>query len=416
MAAPLKGLERVPWDRLTHAYGPAGDVPARIRALTSPNAKVRLDAANGLANTIFHQGSRYRASAPAVPFHFELLRDPEQPDKHLIIQVVELLAAGYPEQHLRRGFDPAREFAKAERLARRIDLAKLRAAPPDEEDDWDPGRQALWAKDAYEAVQRRLATLQRLTRDAEQPVRMAAVRTLAWFPDAAAKSAKFVRRIARGDYAPEERANAIHALALLDRYQRDRSDVPWLRTQLSAEQPLVIRVTAAFALAVLLGRAAPAEAVTVLLEALQDPAGAQAAGAGVAWHWLGLLGQISEVIQSIRPKPSDAVIAGLCRAAETVQDSMAGVDVFYALLAVTFPKPRDIQFTRNEMGFKRLTPGTLSPVQLQALQAIGRSPVWRKEPFFYGRLMDLGLDYGLPWDPKPFAEYLKVLEDARGGP
>src|SRR5262245_47152859 len=182
----LEGLDRVDWGRLTHAHGAAGDVPARIRALTSPNAEARLDAANGLANTIFHQGSRYRASAPAVPFLFEVLKAPDTQGKAEIIQLLELLAAGYPGRHLRSGFDPAEEFAEADRLARRVDLEQLRAAPPDEDDDWDPGRQALWAKDAYQAVLRRVGTLRGLTRDADKNVRKAAVRALAWFPEAAA--------------------------------------------------------------------------------------------------------------------------------------------------------------------------------------------------------------------------------------
>jgi hypothetical protein len=116
----------------------------------------------------------------------------------------------------------------------------------------------------------------------------------------------------------------------------------------------------------------------------------------------------------VRPKPTEPVVAALCRAAEKVQDAMAGVDVFYALLAVTFPKPARLTFLRDPMGFDRLDPAQLTPLQLRALQAIGRSPVWRVEPFFYGRLMDLGLDYGLPWDPKKYEEYLQTAEHVVG--
>src|SRR5436853_6116689 len=99
----LTGLNRVNWNRLTHAHGPAGDVPARIRALTSRDAKVRQNAVNGLANTIFHQGSRYRASAPTVPFLFELLKARNTKGKPAIIHLLELLAVGYPEKYLRQG-------------------------------------------------------------------------------------------------------------------------------------------------------------------------------------------------------------------------------------------------------------------------------------------------------------------------
>ena len=37
----LEGLDHVPWERLEHAYGPASDVPAQIRALASPDPGVR---------------------------------------------------------------------------------------------------------------------------------------------------------------------------------------------------------------------------------------------------------------------------------------------------------------------------------------------------------------------------------------
>ena len=72
----LEGLERIDWERLTHAYGPAGEVPGWIRELTSDDAAVRKRAFDVLEGSICHQGSRYRASAPAVPFLFELLTHP----------------------------------------------------------------------------------------------------------------------------------------------------------------------------------------------------------------------------------------------------------------------------------------------------------------------------------------------------
>jgi len=35
-ADPLPALDEVAWHRLYHAYGPAGDVPAQLRALSDP--------------------------------------------------------------------------------------------------------------------------------------------------------------------------------------------------------------------------------------------------------------------------------------------------------------------------------------------------------------------------------------------
>jgi hypothetical protein len=70
----LEGLPAVNWKRLTHAYGPAGDVPDRIRALTSPDPEQWVDALDGLYATLCHQSCTvYEATPPAIPFLVELL-------------------------------------------------------------------------------------------------------------------------------------------------------------------------------------------------------------------------------------------------------------------------------------------------------------------------------------------------------
>ncbi len=66
----LDDLERIDWSRLTHAYGSADAVPGMIRALRSPDERTRVKAGRGLSATIFHQGTRFRTSAPALPLSF----------------------------------------------------------------------------------------------------------------------------------------------------------------------------------------------------------------------------------------------------------------------------------------------------------------------------------------------------------
>jgi hypothetical protein len=61
-----------------------------------------------------------------------------------------------------------------------------------------------------------------------------------------------------------------------------------------------------------------------------------------------------------------------------------------------------------------LDTATLTDVQLRALRAIGNSPVWRKTPFLCGRLMDIGLDYGLPWEPHQYQALLAEAERLGG--
>ncbi|MEU8228448.1 hypothetical protein AB0C12_02475 [Actinoplanes sp. NPDC048967] len=52
------------WQTLTHAYGPAGDVPGLLRSLATGDSA----AADELSDLLVHQGSRYPATVAAVPF------------------------------------------------------------------------------------------------------------------------------------------------------------------------------------------------------------------------------------------------------------------------------------------------------------------------------------------------------------
>ncbi|MEU9235174.1 hypothetical protein [Streptomyces subrutilus] len=67
MKSPAE-LDAVPWHTLTHAYGPAEDVPDLIRALYQDDDSVADEAIYELYGNIHHQGTVYPASAPAVPF------------------------------------------------------------------------------------------------------------------------------------------------------------------------------------------------------------------------------------------------------------------------------------------------------------------------------------------------------------
>lgn len=65
---PPTELDEVQWLTLTHAYGSAEDVPQLIRALYQSDEEAADEAIHELYGTIHHQGTVYRASAPAVPF------------------------------------------------------------------------------------------------------------------------------------------------------------------------------------------------------------------------------------------------------------------------------------------------------------------------------------------------------------
>src|SRR5579883_2158245 len=87
--------EKIDWENLLHAYGPASDVPLQIGALASSDAVERERARNQLYSNIFHQGTRYNATPYAVPLLVELVNDPATPERHLILELLVYLACGY---------------------------------------------------------------------------------------------------------------------------------------------------------------------------------------------------------------------------------------------------------------------------------------------------------------------------------
>ncbi|WP_405443657.1 hypothetical protein [Streptomyces niveus] len=64
----LDGIDDIDWSALTHAYGPADDIPDLLRAAGSPDAARRDPALDELISSLCHQGSIYPATAAAVPF------------------------------------------------------------------------------------------------------------------------------------------------------------------------------------------------------------------------------------------------------------------------------------------------------------------------------------------------------------
>jgi hypothetical protein len=96
----LEGLSRVAWVDLEHAYGSAADVPDLVRALRSAEVEVRQNARWHLYGNIFHQGTRYQASAYAAAFLLELLADPDTPDRTELLGLLMALAIGFDEAWL----------------------------------------------------------------------------------------------------------------------------------------------------------------------------------------------------------------------------------------------------------------------------------------------------------------------------
>jgi hypothetical protein len=72
----IDGVERVVWAELSHAYGPADDVPDLLRRMAGADEVDVIAAQEELRACIVHQGGVDTATAPAVPFLGALLADP----------------------------------------------------------------------------------------------------------------------------------------------------------------------------------------------------------------------------------------------------------------------------------------------------------------------------------------------------
>jgi hypothetical protein len=103
----LEGLAEVPRARLPHAYGPAHDVPGLLRDLPASDPAVDEQALTDQFASITHQGTRYLATAPTVPFLAKLATAPDTPNRHHLL-LLAYAAVGDDWPSLPDGIDPGR--------------------------------------------------------------------------------------------------------------------------------------------------------------------------------------------------------------------------------------------------------------------------------------------------------------------
>ncbi|SCF46181.1 hypothetical protein GA0070216_11982 [Micromonospora matsumotoense] len=196
----LNGIDEIDWSRLSHAYGPADDVPAQLRALASADPAVRDRARHDLYGNIFHQGTRYEATAYAVPFLLELLADPATAEPSELLALLVALAIEDDGTWLPDNLP----VAELRRVA--VGGAALLAAAPhpgDPEFDEDEGdyvyvgslsradQERLYAHitlAAYDAVRAGVPLFRQLLTRPDPALRAGAAHALAWFPEDAAGS------------------------------------------------------------------------------------------------------------------------------------------------------------------------------------------------------------------------------------
>ncbi|MDG6103331.1 hypothetical protein Daura_36460 [Dactylosporangium aurantiacum] len=385
----LDGLDDIRWDALEHAYGPAGDVPARLRGLLDPAADARRRALSGLYGGICHQGTRFEASAPAVPFLLELLQDPATPDRAAIARLVADLAVGSHETWLPGGFPAASLRADA---AGGAEL--LRAAPPPAEDDEDEdfeGESRLDYLDglddaqqralaayvelaAYDAVRAGLPVLRRLLADDDAAVRATAAYTLAWFPEDEPGAGTAALTGAAADPSRSVAATALVALGLLG------TAVP---AALHDPKP-EIRWAAAIGLARVHGPDAGPDAAARLLEWAGSPGTVRS---GVPF----LGGDLAGYAALTLPGLGDAYTAAALDALLTRLGTVTGVQTLPVLataLRIVFPDGA------------RPAGAPLGPAQRRLATVLAGAPAaWQLDGRRFGNVTGLLSAYGLPADP-----------------
>ena len=91
---PLSQLSSVDWGVLTHAYGPAEDVPDQLRNLANDDPQLREQARDAMRSNVYHQGNRYTATAHTIPFVLGLLADSGTPERAELLELFLSLALG----------------------------------------------------------------------------------------------------------------------------------------------------------------------------------------------------------------------------------------------------------------------------------------------------------------------------------
>ncbi|NUO56699.1 MAG: HEAT repeat domain-containing protein [Hamadaea sp.] len=175
-------LTAVAWGTLHHAYGAADEVPDLVRALASDDEDARIEAHNRLRGTVYHQGTRWEASAYVVPFLVATADEPSTPDRSLVVDLLRLVGLGdLTDRALPFGGFPSFDAGLRSRIRELLPAFYDGELADDDFETMDAAAQ-VWAADAYAAMARHGDVFRRWLRDPDTEVAARAAELLAWVP------------------------------------------------------------------------------------------------------------------------------------------------------------------------------------------------------------------------------------------
>lgn len=368
----LERLHNIDWSSLTHAYGSAADVPGLLRALAADDRQARKDAYWELYGNIFHQGTRYPATAPAVPFLLELLADPHTPDRHELLLLLTHLVTG----QFSVAADPV-----------------MYAGESDDDDPGDDDEPAI-LRDIYRAAEAGLPLYLDLVQHADTAnLRAAASFLLACLWTRAATIVPILR--ARLPHEPSAPARASLAFAL-GRLQGQGGHEPALRGLHDHDPAPLVRLIAAVGLVRNAARDVPDAAVATLIAAVHDPDSVPGYD-DLPCGERDLPGDIGYVLRSLPRALGQRAVPALCAALARAED-FGTMGLVEALLAFTFGEPPpatsedDPEDMSEQPAQTTLDPTRLTPEQRQALTAMATT----HELWTIGNLFFVLRSYGIP--------------------
>lgn len=387
-------INTIDWPSLTHAYGPAADVPGQLRALLSPH-KGTWDAALGkLYGNIWHQHTVYEASAPAAACLIDIAARPEVRCRPEILQLLRLIAEGtsYHDVH----GDSILFGAESKTPAWREKVE----------------RELGWVRAARAAVRDGVPTFIALLADADAETRAAAAYTLGTF----AAEDDGVARALLDRLAAEDDPAAAASLTLAIGAAGESAERVAALSRLHTDSPdPLARTAAAMGLAAMLRGRTPEAATLTLADALAAVEGTLASRYNaLPWCSNGLDADASGYLSLAKPL-GPAATQRLLSYVREARNPLAGEQLLHVLYAVLFadrgPKPSD-PFD------------TLSPLQRDALRAFGdNDALWLFNANVGHALHALGLPstwaayrahVGLPPKPEPTVASIRALRGREG--